>query len=46
LRLVRGGGWAEGFAPDRRLHVEEHVFDVARLVETHQALGVGFDFVF
>ena len=29
-----------------RLHVEKHMFDVARLVETHQALCVGFDLVF
>jgi len=29
-----------------RLHVEKHMFDVARLVEAHQALGVGFDLVF
>ena len=29
-----------------RLHVEKHVFEVARLVEKHQALGVGFDLVF
>jgi hypothetical protein len=28
------------------LHVEAHVFDVARLVEALQALGEGFDFVF
>jgi hypothetical protein len=28
------------------LHVEAHVFDVAGLVEAHQALGERFDFVF
>jgi hypothetical protein len=32
-------------ALDGRLHVEEDVFDVARLVEAHQALGERFDFV-
>ncbi len=31
--------------PRGRLHVEQYVFDVARLVETHQALGEGFDLV-
>jgi len=30
----------------RRLHVETHMFDVARLVETDQALGERFDLVF
>jgi hypothetical protein len=27
------------------LHVEEHMFDVAGFVETHQTLGAGFDLV-
>jgi hypothetical protein len=27
-------------------HVEKHMFDVARLVEAHQAFGEGFDLVF
>ena len=35
-----------GFALEGRLHVEEHMFDVARFVEAHQALGERFDFVF
>jgi hypothetical protein len=35
--LLVAGGW---------LHVEAHMFDVARLVEAHQALGEGFDLVF
>ena len=39
-------GRAGGFALDGRLHVEEHVFDVARFVETHQAVGESFDLVF
>jgi len=29
-----------------RLHVEPYIFDVARLVEAHQALGERFDLVF
>jgi hypothetical protein len=29
-----------------RLHVEEHVFDVAGLVEARQALGEHFDMLF
>jgi hypothetical protein len=32
--------------PRGRLHVEKHMFDVARLIETHQALGEGFDLAF
>ena len=35
-----------GFPLDGRPQEEEHVFDVARLVEAHQALGERFDFVF
>ena len=37
----RGAGGASG-----RLHVKAHVFDVARFIEAHQALGEGFDLVF
>jgi hypothetical protein len=46
LRLVRGGGCAGGFALDGRLHVEEDVLDMSRLVEVRQTPGVSFDFVF
>jgi hypothetical protein len=31
---------------NRRLHVEKDMFDVARLVDAHQALGERFDLVF
>ena len=37
---------AGGIALDGRLHVEEDVFYMTRLVETDQALGERFDFVF
>jgi hypothetical protein len=30
----------------RWLHVEKHMFDVARFIEADQALGEGFDLVF
>ena len=33
----RGRGWSG------RLHVEQHMFDVARLVEAYQALGERFE---
>jgi hypothetical protein len=36
---------AGGFALAGRLHLEEDVFELARLVEAHQALGAGFDLV-
>ncbi|MBV9769204.1 MAG: hypothetical protein JOZ32_06515 [Bryobacterales bacterium] len=36
-----GAGRARG-----RLHVEKHMFDVARFVETHQTLGERFDLFF
>jgi hypothetical protein len=31
---------------DGRRHVEKHIFDVARFVQTLEALGVAFDLVF
>jgi hypothetical protein len=39
-RLGNGAGRASA-----RLHVEAYIFDVARLVDAHQALGEGFDLV-
>jgi hypothetical protein len=38
-------GKLSGIGSGRR-HVEQHMVDVARLVEAHQALGEGFDLVF
>jgi hypothetical protein len=46
---VRGAGGAFLTGASRtggRLHVEKHMFDVARLVEAHQTLGERFDLVF
>ncbi|MGP0071765.1 MAG: hypothetical protein ACLPWF_07515 [Bryobacteraceae bacterium] len=34
------------FALDGRLHVEKHMFDVARLVQMLESLGEAFDIVF
>ena len=39
-------GGAGGFAPEGRLHMEQHMLDVARLVEEHQTLRELFDLVF
>ena len=43
FRWVRG---VQSLALHGRLHVEKHMFEGARFVETLQALGVGFDLVF
>jgi hypothetical protein len=42
-RFRRGAGGATGFALEGRPHVEEPPFDVAGLVEAHQALRARFN---
>jgi len=42
--LVAGGWWLA--AVGVRLHLEEHIFELSRLIAAHQALRVGFDLIF